>query len=150
MNRYMMATKAIHCLGDISRVTEDICVISDEDESNYIGNWVTGFGLVEVKFPKETTRELTAAEVEHYHGMPISLGNLVRFLNLKEEKFIKPVRLSKDGTEVFSGNLMGPLKVGSVLYIINSEGKFYQSSAIEEINGNTVKTRNSVYRISYL
>src|SRR5262245_33776144 len=42
--KYMMATKAIHQLGDISRDKPDICQIFGEDADNYIGNWVTGFG----------------------------------------------------------------------------------------------------------
>ena len=50
-----MATKAIHQLGDISRDKEDLCFIHDEDEKNYIGNWITGYGFIEVKFPKETS-----------------------------------------------------------------------------------------------
>lgn len=60
--RYMMATKADHQLGDISRDEPDFCWITGEDEDNYIGHWITGFGFVNVKFPKETTRDLTPEE----------------------------------------------------------------------------------------
>lgn len=38
MARYMMATQAIHRLGDISREEPDLCVIHSEDAENYIGN----------------------------------------------------------------------------------------------------------------
>jgi len=71
--KYMMATTAIHQLGDISRTAPDICVVRDEDEHNYIGSWVTGFGFVGVKFPKSTTRELTDEEVIVYDGMRLGI-----------------------------------------------------------------------------
>lgn len=75
MPKYMMATKALHQLGDISRDHEDICRIDREEHDNYIGAWVTGFGFFDVKFPKETTRELTPDEVEHYDGRHYSIGS---------------------------------------------------------------------------
>jgi hypothetical protein len=77
MNKYMIATKAIHMLGDISRKEEDLCIISKEDEENYIGMWVTGFGFFDVKFPKETTRELTQEEVNKYNETYVQINNQV-------------------------------------------------------------------------
>lgn len=74
-NGLMMATKANHKLGDISREPADICVIHSEDENNFIGNWVTGYGFINVEFPKETTRELTEGEIEEYNGVQIAIGN---------------------------------------------------------------------------
>ena len=74
MNKYMMATKAIHKLGDISR-EEDLCVIYDETKTDYIGNWITGFGFIKVKFPKETTRELTSEEVEKYNKTYVQISS---------------------------------------------------------------------------
>ena len=73
--KYMMATKAIHKMGDISRDKPDLCIINSEDESNYIGNWVTGYGFVEVEFPKETTRELTEEEIKNYNKSFIRLSD---------------------------------------------------------------------------
>jgi len=73
--KYMMATKALHKLGDISRDEEDLCLINSEDNENYIGNWVTGFGFIEVKFPKKTTRPLTKDEIETYNSMHIQIGS---------------------------------------------------------------------------
>jgi len=70
-----MATKAIHKMGDISRDKPDLCIINSEDESNYIGNWVTGYGFVEVEFPKETTRELTEEEIKNYNKSFIRLSD---------------------------------------------------------------------------
>ena len=63
---YMMATKAIHKLGDISSSEPDICRIESEDDENYIGRWVCGMGFVHVKFPKSSTRKLTSEEVEYF------------------------------------------------------------------------------------
>jgi hypothetical protein len=55
-------------LGDISRDNKDICYIEREDGADYIGHWVSGFGFVEVKFPKVSTRDLTDDEIEFYDG----------------------------------------------------------------------------------
>lgn len=86
--RYMMATKAIHKLGDISRDApedgvygvENLCIVCDGDDENYIGNWVTGFGYMEVKFPKSTTRELTEEEKVRCDGMQIAIGGQPAFI----------------------------------------------------------------------
>ena len=150
--KYMMATKAMHMLGDISRDIPNICIISDEDVDNYIGNWVSGYGFAGVKFPKRTTRNLTKTEIKRYHGMPLSLGDTIMFLDIKGENFQKPIRLLKgDGIEVIEGILMSPIKVGGILYIINhSKGINYRTSTIKNVNGNVVKTKNSTYTLVYL
>ena len=70
-----MATIAIHNLGDISSDEPDLCIIHSEDDDNFYGNWVTGLGLVDVKFPKNTTRELTAEEIEKYNKLSIQINN---------------------------------------------------------------------------
>jgi len=85
MKRYMMATKATHMLGDISREEPDLCFITGVEENCYIGHWVEGFGFINVEFPKETTRELTAEEKEKYHGKIIQIGGYgIDILNVKE------------------------------------------------------------------
>jgi len=99
--RYMMATKAIHKLGDISRDApedgvygvENLCVVYDEDKENYIGNWVTGFGYMEVKFPKSTTRELTEEEKAKCDGAQIAIGDQPAFI-----VDIEPSQKSKQDT----------------------------------------------------
>lgn len=70
-----MATKAIHKLGDISSDSPDLCVVYDEDAENYIGNWITGFGFIGVKFPKATTKELTEEEKARYSGQWFQIGS---------------------------------------------------------------------------
>lgn len=72
--RYMMATKALHKLGDISRDQPDLCLIRDEDGDDFIGEWVTGFGYIQVRFPKATTRDLTDAERARYDGQELELS----------------------------------------------------------------------------
>ena len=61
---YIMATEAHHALGDISRDEPDYAFRDSEDDENYYGAWVTGFGYINVRFPKATSRPLTDAEVE--------------------------------------------------------------------------------------
>ena len=77
--RYMIATKALHMMGDISSDVGDLCVIHREEETDYIGEWVTGFGFMEVRFPKETTRELTEDEKEKWNGALMEIGEGVRY-----------------------------------------------------------------------
>lgn len=81
--RYMMATKAQHQLGDISSDEPDLCVIYGEDETNYIGSWVMGFGFIDVKFPKKTTRELTEGEKARYNGSKLKVGSQIQTINIK-------------------------------------------------------------------
>ena len=71
--KYMMATTAIHQLGDISSDTPDICIIHKEDEDNYIGNWVFGLGFINVKFPKASTRDLTEEEKVKFNGQKVAM-----------------------------------------------------------------------------
>ncbi|MCK5021030.1 MAG: hypothetical protein KAS32_28725 [Candidatus Peribacteraceae bacterium] len=75
IRRYMMATTAIHKLGDISSDTPDLCTVSEEDEENYYGMWVTGIGFFGVRFPKETTKELTESEHEYYCSLHVQLAD---------------------------------------------------------------------------
>ena len=75
MSKCMMATTAVHKLGDISNDSPDLCHIYNETETDYIGMWITGFGFFDVKFPKETTRELTPEEVEKYNSMSVQLSD---------------------------------------------------------------------------
>lgn len=75
MKKYMMATKAIHKLGDISSSEPDLCIIYREDDENWIGNWVTGLGFINVKFPKISTRELTREEIEKYNKQYAQLSD---------------------------------------------------------------------------
>lgn len=70
----MMATVAHHKLGDISRDKPGLCHVYDQDESNYYGMWSFGFGFFDVRFPKDTTRELTDEEISHYSEMNLVIS----------------------------------------------------------------------------
>lgn len=74
IDRYMIATKAIHKLGDLSR-DSDICRVTEEDDDNYYGMWLTGYGFFNVRFPKETTRDMTDEEFEKYSNTSVQLSN---------------------------------------------------------------------------
>lgn len=71
--KYMMATTAIHKLGDISSDTPDICIVHGEDGDDYIGHWVTGLGFIDVRFPKATTFDLTDEDKAKYNGMRLAM-----------------------------------------------------------------------------
>lgn len=80
---YMMATTAIHKLGDISRDKPDLCIVFKEDEENFYGNFVEGFGFIHVRFPKKTTRPLTDKEKEEWNGKIMAInGTAVYKINI--------------------------------------------------------------------
>lgn len=68
---FRIGTEAHAKLGDISRPEGDYMRISGEDEENYYGSWLTGFGFFNVRFPKATTRPLTEAQVEWLADHPV-------------------------------------------------------------------------------
>lgn len=61
---YIVATTAIHKLGDISREAEDVAIVSQRDSEHYCGNWVQGFGFIDVKFPIASSRVISKTEAE--------------------------------------------------------------------------------------
>lgn len=72
----MMATRATHQLGDLSRPDPHLALIHDETDAEYIGEWVAGIGYINVRFPKSSTRELTDDEKETYRGMRVVCGGI--------------------------------------------------------------------------
>ena len=94
--RYMMATTAHHKLGDISRDQPGLAYIDGEDGDDYIGQWVTGAGYIQVRFPKATTRELTAEERERFNGRELEMsGRIVGRIEIPEPA----ARLAAESTE---------------------------------------------------
>lgn len=78
----MIATKAYHQLGDISRdeldendLFENLCNIYGETENYYSGMWVVGFGFIKVLFPKSTTRDLTDEDVIKLDNISYSINS---------------------------------------------------------------------------
>ncbi|HWY36180.1 MAG TPA: hypothetical protein VNX68_16160 [Nitrosopumilaceae archaeon] len=76
ISKYMLATKAYHLLGDISSDTLDLCTITSEDKDNYYGAWKFGYGFMNVRFPKDTTRDLTPEEKNKWNGELYEMSGL--------------------------------------------------------------------------
>ena len=74
--KYKMATVAHHKLGDISSDEPDLCFVYAEDENNWYGQWCTGFGFFDVRFPKESTRDLTKEELAIYRKKRVLLNGV--------------------------------------------------------------------------
>lgn len=81
----MMATTAAHPAGDLSRDTPSLAIVYDEVGEYYIGEWVTGIGFINVRFPKATTRELTAAEKADYGSRFIEVAGRVRPIRIDDQ-----------------------------------------------------------------
>jgi hypothetical protein len=62
--KIMWATEAYHQIADISRSNGGWCSIHGEEKDCYRGHWITGYGYVDVVFPKKTTRKCTKEEKE--------------------------------------------------------------------------------------
>lgn len=77
-DRYMIATAATHPVGDLSRPDGGLAIVYDETAHDYIGEWATGIGFINVHFPKETTRELTADEKAFYRTKRIEVAGMTR------------------------------------------------------------------------
>lgn len=73
--RYLMGTTAYHKMGDVSRDKGDLFITSNETDTHWIGNWVTGFGFINVCFPKSTSRELTEEEITEYNKTYIQIAS---------------------------------------------------------------------------
>lgn len=97
MSKYMMATKAFHQFaGDISREQPELCSIEWETNTHYIGSWAEGFGLIGVKFPKETTRDLTPEEFKRFNGQRIGIpGSWDYKIEIKPPVAEKPIEVEK-------------------------------------------------------
>lgn len=83
-DRYMMATTAHHALGDISRDEPSLAIIAREEGDHYIGEWASGIGYINVRFPKATTRELTADEKRTYSNLAIETAGMVRPIRFED------------------------------------------------------------------
>lgn len=146
-----MATIAIHQMGDISRETPQLCIVTEEDEENYYGNWLTGFGYINVRYPKNTTRDLTVEEIEKHHGKILTMnGKIFSVVNLKNENFQKKVVLTRErDNKTVKGTLVAPIKIGSGIVLLRDDGKTYVTSAVKSISDDVILTKNSVYCIQY-
>lgn len=95
--RYMIlkgGSPAIHKLGDIGRDVDDFIFVKSETQSHFIGNFVEGFGFVDVEFKKSDCRPLTPNEVEKLNNSRISLGGIVYTTRVDSEGY--PISKRKD------------------------------------------------------
>lgn len=69
-DRLYMGTTALAKIADISRDEPDYFVAWEEVDDHYIGNWITGFGFINVRFPKDTSRPVTDEEFEWFLDHP--------------------------------------------------------------------------------
>jgi hypothetical protein len=67
-------TDATHRLGDMPRSQGDFFAVTSETDDDYVGYWLTGFGFVEVHFPKPTTRELSHIERKWLAEHPVEVS----------------------------------------------------------------------------
>jgi hypothetical protein len=82
----MMATAAHHAVGDISRDAPHLALIYGEDDDHWIGQWVAGAGFINARFPKASTRLLTAEERARYHGRGIEIaGRTIGQIRIPQE-----------------------------------------------------------------
>jgi len=52
----VMATEAFHNMGNISRKASSVAIVSESDDDNFYGHWADGYGFIDVRFPKKTTK----------------------------------------------------------------------------------------------
>ncbi len=93
-DRYVMATTAHHQLGDLSRDEPNLAIIYGETDTDWIGEWATGVGLVNVRFPKATTRELNDAERQQYSGKFIETAGMARPIRIEAPGEMSAARLT--------------------------------------------------------
>lgn len=74
-SKFLMATKAFHLLGDISREEPELCSVNAQTDEYWVGSWVEGYGFFNVLFPRDTTRELTLDEIEKFNNSYIRIGS---------------------------------------------------------------------------
>lgn len=96
--KYMMGTIAEHKTGKISRTEPSLCVVDRETKNYYVGNWVEGFGFIDVKFPKNTTRDLTKKEINDFNGKLIQIGGGIDIIITKE------IQVPKTPTKITTKN----------------------------------------------
>lgn len=82
---FVMATKAYHKMGEISRDEADLAIVFSEDNENLYGNWFYGYGFIDVRFPKNTTRKPTSEEIEKFKKMSYGI-NGVKYGDLSDIK----------------------------------------------------------------
>ena len=118
--KIMMATEAFHpgTQMDISSERPDLAFIQYQRGGVFIGQWVFGFGFLEVRFPIKTTRPLTEPEADYYQRGGVLHSNgikhkfrrsdfWVRNLSFESHDFGAVTYRNEAWTEPGSGKPMG-------------------------------------------
>ncbi len=94
--RLMMATVAVHGLGDVSSPEPDLAIIRREDDEAFYGEWVFGAGAMGIRFPKATTRRLTPEEVERWNYHPyLAAGNMPALIRMTPDGIDLPATIEE-------------------------------------------------------
>lgn len=109
-DRFMMATAAHHAFGDISRDEPDLAVIYGEDEDAYLGQWVTGFGFLNVRFPKATTRELTGEERQRYASGFVELNGFIAPIGVAADQPDEMDAVRDERVDAIAAAIAAPLR----------------------------------------
>lgn len=81
-----ISTEAQHLMGDISRDNPDTFTAVGETNTAYYGQWIEGYGYINVMFPKTSVRKATEEEKQKYCTGVFACSNGQRF-SLKPEEF---------------------------------------------------------------
>lgn len=81
---YLMAREAYHLLGEVTRDEWDLAIVFKEDDENFYGNWVFGYGLIDVRFPKNKVEELNKKEITKYNKIGYGINGV--FINMLKVK----------------------------------------------------------------
>src|SRR3972149_569362 len=73
--RYMMAEEGLTHDGCLLCDSLDICEVHAVRGDSYVGEYLLGIMVSDVRFPKSTTRDLNAEEKKKYNGMRVTVGN---------------------------------------------------------------------------
>lgn len=68
---------AMHKLGNLKREEDSHVFVIEDDESHYKGQFLEGFGYIDIIFKKEDIREMSDLEYNEYIHKIITMGSMV-------------------------------------------------------------------------
>jgi len=110
---------AIHKLGDIGREIDDYIQIHSETDEYYIGNFVEGYGFIDVKYHKSDCRNLTQDEINKMNKKCYSInGNIIGKYRLDNDGNIIP------WTDEELNEKLNRFIIGEIVMIKRSNGEW--------------------------
>ena len=84
-------------------------------------------------------------------GQPTMIaGGFGQTINITGEDFYKHVVMIKEGdSNAHAGTLVAPIKVGRGISVFLDDGRTWNTSTVQSIDGSTIKTKNSTYLVEY-